>query len=70
MPTKETPKIIERKKVVYEYIRSRGEVPTSYIAKELNLTHSQVFYVLKILEREGKVRKVKRGKIAYWSVSK
>jgi uncharacterized membrane protein len=32
------------------------------------LSHSQVFYVLKLLEKENIVKEIKRGKIAYWKL--
>jgi uncharacterized membrane protein len=32
------------------------------------LSHSQVFYILKLLEKENLVKEVKRGKIAYWKL--
>lgn len=67
MPRKVTQKIIERKKLIYEYIlRSKAEVPTSSIMREMELTHSQVFYILKMLVEEGRIEEIKKGKMAYW----
>jgi len=68
MPRKVTSRVLERKRKVYEFIKERGEVPTVVITQELGLTHSQAFYVLRILLREGKIEEVKRGKVAYWRV--
>jgi hypothetical protein len=30
------------------------------------LSHSQVFYILRLLQRDGAIREIKRGKVAYW----
>ncbi len=68
MPRRTTARILERKKKIYEYLKAHGEVPTSVIVRDLGLTHSQTFYVLRMLLREGKVKETKRGKVAYWSV--
>jgi len=70
MPKRMTSRILERKEQVYEYLKQRGEAPTSVIVRDLGLTHSQTFYILRLLLREGKVREIRRGKVAYWSVSK
>ncbi len=69
MPRKVTDRVLERKRKVYEFIKERGEVPTALIIQELGLTHSQAFYVLRLLLREGKIREVRRGKVAYWRVA-
>ncbi len=66
MPRRATSRVLERKEKVYKFIKERGEVPTAVIVQELKLTHSQVFYALKLLLREGRVEEVKRGKVAYW----
>lgn len=66
MPRRTTTSILERKKKLIEFLRQYGEVPTSLIVRELNLSHSQAFYVLRLLLKERKVREVKRGKVAYW----
>jgi len=66
VPRKVTEKIIERKRLIYEYLKKHGPVPTVEIVRDLGLSHSQVFYVLRILLREGKVREERRGKMAYW----
>lgn len=58
--------MVERKERVLEFLKEHGEVPTSALVKELGLSHSQAFYVLRLLMREGKVREIKRGKVAYW----
>lgn len=68
MPRKVTSRVLERKRMVYEFIKQRGEAPTALIVEELGLTHSQAFYVLRLLLREGKIEEVKRGKVAYWRV--
>lgn len=69
MPRRMTARIIERKKDIYELLRERGELPTSEIVKETGLTHSQAFYILRLLLRDGKVEEIKRGKVAYWRVT-
>ncbi len=68
MPRKVTEKILERKRLVYEYLKKHGPVPTVEIVRDLGLSHSQVFYVLRILLREGKIKEERRGKMAYWAV--
>mgnify|MGYP000335994277 CR=1 FL=1 len=69
MPRKTTARVIERKKLVLNLLREHGELPTSELVKQTDLTHSQVFYVLRILLREGLVEEIKRGKVAYWRLS-
>ncbi len=67
MPRKITQKIVERKELIYRYLlRSKVEVPTSSIMREMGLTHSQVFYILKMLMKEGRIEEIKKGKMAYW----
>jgi len=67
MPRRTTFQILERKEQVLRLLQELGEVPTSVIVRELGISHSQAFYVLRLLLREGKVREIKRGKIAYWA---
>jgi hypothetical protein len=69
MPRKQTIRIVERKKEVLELLIKEGELPTNEIVKKTNLSHSQVFYVLKLLQRDGLIREIKRGKVAYWKAS-
>lgn len=66
MPRRQTDKVYERKELVLELLRKHGELTTSSLMQLTGLTHSQMFYVLKMLEAEGLVKEVKRGKIAYW----
>ncbi len=66
MPRRQTAKVIERKREIIELLIREGELPTNEIVRRLGLTHSQVFYVLKQLQKEGLVREIKRGKVAYW----
>ncbi len=66
MPRSPTSRVLERKKKIYEFIKQRGETTTTAIVNELGLSHSQVFYILRLLLREGLVEEVKRGKIAFW----
>jgi len=68
MPRRTTEAVKERKKMIYELIRNEKELPTSEIVKRSGLTHSQVFYVLRILEKEGLIEEIKRGKVAYWRI--
>jgi len=68
MPRRTTEAVKERKKTIYELIKSEKELPTSEIVKRSGLTHSQVFYVLRILEKEGLIEEIKRGKVAYWRI--
>lgn len=66
MPRRQTDKVYERKELVLALLRKHGELTTSSLMQLTGLTHSQMFYVLKMLEAEGLVREVRRGKIAYW----
>lgn len=67
MPRRSTAQVIDRKDKILEFLKAHGETPTSTLVKELGLTHSQAFYVLRLLLKEGKVREIKRGKVAYWA---
>jgi ribosomal protein S25 len=69
MPRRVTAQVIDRKDRVLKFLKEHGEVPTSALVKELGLTHSQAFYVLRLLLKEGKVREIKRGKVAYWTLA-
>jgi uncharacterized membrane protein len=66
MPRKQTSRILERKSDVLKLIRERGEVSTNDLVKMTGLSHSQVFYILRLLQRDGAIREIKRGKVAYW----
>lgn len=68
MPRRQTSKILERKNEVLEYIKKRGEVSTNDIVKDMKLSHSQVFYVLRLLQKDGLIKEIKRGKVAYWKI--
>ncbi len=66
MPRRVTEKVLNRKALIYEYLKKHGPIPTVEIVKDLGLSHSQVFYILRLLLKEGKVREERRGKMAYW----
>jgi len=66
MPRRQTDKVHERKEQVVELLKTYGELTTSRLIQLTGLTHSQIFYILKLLEKENVVKEVKRGKIAYW----
>ncbi|MCI4446372.1 MAG: ArsR family transcriptional regulator [Pyrobaculum sp.] len=68
MPRRQTDKVSERKEQVIEYLRTYGELTTSRLIQMTGLSHSQIFYILKLLEKENLVKEVKRGKIAYWKL--
>jgi len=68
MPRRTTFQIVERKEELLKLLEKIGEAPTSVIVRELGISHSQAFYILRLLLREGKVREIKRGKIAYWAL--
>ncbi|MCS7105226.1 MAG: DNA-binding protein [Thermofilaceae archaeon] len=68
MPRRVTTQVTDRKDRVTKFLRDHGEAPTSTLVRELGLSHSQAFYILRLLLREGKVREIKRGKVAYWAV--
>lgn len=69
MPRRQTEKVVERKDQIVDLIRSHGELTTSAIMRMTGMSHSQIFYVLKMLEKEGLVKEVRRGKIAYWRLN-
>jgi len=69
MPRKQTVRIIERKKSILELLIREGELPTNEVVAKTGLSHSQVFYALKLLQRDGLIREIKRGKVAYWRAS-
>ena len=66
MPRRQTDKVFERKEQIIEYLKTYGELTTSKLIQLTGLSHSQIFYILKLLEKENIVKEVKRGKIAYW----
>ncbi len=66
VPRRMTDRIIERKEQIYNLLKEKGEMSTSEIVRETGLTHSQTFYVLRLLMKEGRVKEIKRGKVAYW----
>jgi predicted transcriptional regulator len=68
MPRRQTDKVVERKEQIIEYLKMYGELTTSRLIQMTGLSHSQVFYVLKLLEKENIVKEIKRGKIAYWKL--
>ncbi len=69
MPRRPTDKVLQRKDQIVELLRKHGELTTSAIMRLTGMSHSQIFYVLKILEREGVIKEVRRGKIAYWRLN-
>ncbi|MCD6369585.1 MAG: DNA-binding protein [Thermoproteales archaeon] len=70
MPRRTTFRVQERKKEVYGLLLEKGELPTSEIARITGLTHSQAFYILRLLSKEGRVEELRRGKVAYWRAMK
>lgn len=69
MPRRQTSKVVERKKQILELLIKEGELPTNEIVRKTGLSHSQVFYALKLLQKDGLVKEIKRGKVAYWRVT-
>ncbi|AFA39567.1 MULTISPECIES: FaeA/PapI family transcriptional regulator [Pyrobaculum] len=68
MPRRQTDKVFERKEQIIEFLKKYGELTTSRLIQLTGLSHSQIFYVLKLLEKENIIKEVKRGKIAYWKL--
>lgn len=66
MPRRQTDKVHERREQIIEYLKTYGELTTGRLIQLTGLTHSQIFYILKLLEKENIVKEVKRGKVAYW----
>jgi Transcriptional regulators of sugar metabolism len=69
MPRRQTDKVLQRKDQILELLKKHGELTTSAIMRLTGMSHSQIFYVLKMLEKEGYIREVRRGKVAYWRFS-
>ncbi len=69
MPRKTTARVYERKNKIIELLKKYKELPTSELVEMVDLTHSQTFYILRMLLKEGIVKEVKRGKVAYWRLS-
>lgn len=68
MPRRQTDKVFERKEQIIDFLKKYGELTTSRLIQLTGLSHSQIFYVLKLLEKENIIKEVKRGKIAYWKL--
>jgi len=66
MPRRQTDKVLQRKDQILELLKKHRELTTSAIMRLTGMSHSQIFYVLKMLEKEGYIREVRRGKVAYW----
>ncbi|AEA12651.1 putative regulatory protein [Thermoproteus uzoniensis 768-20] len=69
MPRRQTDKVLQRKDQILELLKKHGELTTSAIMRLTGMSHSQIFYVLKMLEKEGFIKEVRRGKIAYWRLN-
>ncbi|MEM3326760.1 MAG: FaeA/PapI family transcriptional regulator [Thermoproteus sp.] len=69
MPRRQTDKVLQRKDQILDLLKKHGELTTSAIMRLTGMSHSQIFYVLKMLEKEGAIREVRRGKIAYWRLN-
>ncbi|MGC8582578.1 MAG: FaeA/PapI family transcriptional regulator [Thermoproteus sp.] len=69
MPRRQTDKVLQRKDQILELLKKHGELTTSAIMRLTGMSHSQIFYVLKMLEKEGSIKEVRRGKIAYWRLN-
>ncbi len=63
-----TERIKERKEEVFNILSDKGEMSTSELVRLTGLTHSQAFYILRLLLKEGRIEEIKRGKVAYWRV--
>jgi hypothetical protein len=68
MPARITQKVIERKQAILRLLAD-GCKPTSYIIKALDTTHTEAFYALKALAKEGYIKKAKFGKAAIWCLN-
>ncbi|KUO91836.1 MAG: winged helix-turn-helix transcriptional regulator [Thermocladium sp.] len=66
MPRKQTERIDERKKEILNLVESNEELSTNDVVRITKLSHSQVFYILKLLSKDGLIKEVRRGKVAYW----
>ncbi|MEZ0248759.1 MAG: FaeA/PapI family transcriptional regulator [Thermoproteus sp.] len=69
MPRRQTDKVLQRKDQILDLLKKHGELTTSAIMRLTGMSHSQIFYVLKMLEKEGAIKEVRRGKIAYWRLN-
>jgi hypothetical protein len=68
MPNGITQKVKERKKKILELLTD-GCKTTAYIMNSLNLTHTEAFYTLKTLQKEGYISGLLVGKTAIWCLN-
>ncbi|MBP1449853.1 MAG: winged helix-turn-helix domain-containing protein [Thermoproteus sp.] len=68
MPRGPTSKIINRKYNILNIVRRHREITARDLMEMMGLSRTQALYVLRMLEKEGYVRGVKRGQIIFWRV--
>ena len=66
MPRGQTDKIILRQRHVFEFIEKEICVTTKQVIHEFGLTHSQAYYVLKMLRNRGLIEEHVIGKLSIW----
>ena len=64
-----TDKIIVRQHRIFEFIENEICVNTKQIINTFGLTHSQAFYVLQMLQRQGLIEEYVIGKMSLWCVA-
>jgi len=63
-----TDEIINRMMHVYRIVESHGCVTTTTVMSELALSHSEAYYVLKLLRMRNHIVEVTVGKTAIWCI--
>ncbi len=59
-----------RAEKIYREIEETGCLTSAAIAERLRATHSELFYVLRMLRQEGRVEAVNLGRVALWCTSR
>jgi hypothetical protein len=66
MPRSLTDKVAERQYLILEFIKSEICINTRQVSERFGLTHSQVFYVLQTLQKQGLVEEYIIGRLSIW----
>lgn len=69
MPKGITDKVIVRRSRILEFIENEICVNTKQVIRAFGLTHSQAFYILQTLKREGLIEEHVIGKLSLWCIT-
>lgn len=69
MPKGLTDRVITRQHRILEFIGNEICVNTKQVIRAFGLTHSQAFYILQTLKREGLIEEHVIGKLSLWCVA-